>query len=179
VLAVNDNRKRAMARKVASAFGGSLRGKTIAVLGLTFKPDTDDMREAPSIPLMTGLLDMGAKVRAHDPVGMEQARRELPDIEYSDDPYECARGADVIVIVTEWTQFRALDLARLKREMAGSLFVDLRNIYSPQETEVYGFVYEGVGRGASTLQFRPGRVRSDISNGSVDVLSGGSLIEDV
>jgi UDPglucose 6-dehydrogenase len=179
VLAVNDNRKRAMARKVAGAVGGSLRGKTIAVLGLTFKPETDDMREAPSIPLVTGLLDMGAKVRAHDPVGMEQARRELPDIEYSDDPYECARGADVIVIVTEWTQFRALDLARLKREMAGSLFVDLRNIYSPQETEVYGFVYEGVGRGASTLQFRPGRVRSDISNGSVDVLSGGSLIEDV
>ena len=87
VLAVNDNRKRAMARKVSSAVGGSLRGKTVAVLGLTFKPDTDDMREAPSIPLVTGLLDMGAKVRAHDPVGMEQARRELPDIEYCDDPY--------------------------------------------------------------------------------------------
>src|ERR1700759_551 len=92
VLAVNDNRKRAMARKVATAAGGSLRGKTVAVLGLTFKPDTDDMREAPSIPLVTGLLDMGAKVRAHDPVGMEQARRELPDIEYCDDPYACVRG---------------------------------------------------------------------------------------
>ena len=107
-----------MARKVAGAAGGSLRGKTIAVLGLTFKPDTDDMREAPSIPLVTGLLDMGAKVRAHDPVGMEAARRELPDIEYCDDPYECARGADVMVIVTEWAQFRALDLARLKKKMA-------------------------------------------------------------
>src|SRR6266446_8582619 len=104
VLAVNDNRKRAMARKVSNAVGGSLRGKTIAVLGLTFKPDTDDMREAPSIPLVTGLLDMGARVRAHDPVGMEQARRELPDIEYCDDPYECARGADALVLVTEWVQ---------------------------------------------------------------------------
>ena len=97
VLAVNDNRKRAMARKVSNAAGGSLRGKTVAVLGLTFKPDTDDMREAPSIPLVTGLLDMGAKVRAHDPVGMEQARRELPDIEYCDDPYACAHGADAMV----------------------------------------------------------------------------------
>jgi len=117
------------------------------VLGLTFKPDTGDMREAPSIPLVTGLLDMGAKVRAHDPVGMEQARRELPDIEYCDDPYECARGADIMVIVTEWAQFRALDLARLKKEMAGSIVIDLRNIYNPQEMQVCGFIYEGVGRG--------------------------------
>ena len=148
VLGVNDNRKRAMARKVAAAAGGSLRGKTVAVLGLTFKPDTDDMREAPSIPLVTGLLDMGARVRAHDPVGMEQARRELPDIDYCDDPYECARGADIMVIVTEWAQFRALDLARLKKEMAGSIVIDLRNIYNPHEMEVYGFIYEGVGRGA-------------------------------
>src|SRR3977135_10106 len=107
VLSVNDNRKRAMARKVSNAVGSSLRGKTIAVLGLTFKPDTGDMRESPSIPLVTGLLDMGAKVRAHDPVGMEQARKELPDIEYVDDPYACVRGADAMVIVTEWVQFRA------------------------------------------------------------------------
>src|ERR1700722_12094269 len=148
VLAVNDNRKRAMARKVSNAAGGSLRGKTVAVLGLTFKPDTDDMREAPSIPLVTGLLDMGAKVRAHDPVGMEQARRELPDIEYCDDPYACVRGAHVMVIVTEWTQFRALDLDRLKQEMAGSIVIDPRNIYNPQKMEVCGFIYEGVGRGA-------------------------------
>jgi len=151
VLGVNDNRKRAMARKVCSAAGGSLRGKTVAVLGLTFKPDTDDMREAPSIALVTGLLDMGARIRAHDPVGMEQARKELPDIEYSDDPYKCALGADVVVIVTEWAQFRALDLARLKREMAGTSFVDLRNIYSRQEVEAFGFAYEGVGRGASRV----------------------------
>src|ERR671927_1399231 len=113
VQGVNDNRKRAMSRKVANA-AGNLRGKTVAVLGLTFKPDTDDMREAPSIPLVTGLLDMGAKVRAHDPVGMEQAKKELPDIEYCDDPYECVKGADAMVIVTEWVQYRALDLDRIK-----------------------------------------------------------------
>ncbi len=145
VLAVNDNRKRAMARKVAGAAGG-LRGKTIAVLGLTFKPDTDDMREAPSIPLVTGLLDMGAKVRAHDPVGIEQARRELPDIEYCDDPYLCVRGADAMVVVTEWVQYRTLDLERLKRELAQPVVVDLRNIYRPEEMAALGFTYESVGR---------------------------------
>jgi UDPglucose 6-dehydrogenase len=149
MLGVNDNRKRAMARKVSSAVGGTLRGKTVAVLGLTFKPDTDDMREAPSIPLVTGLLDMGAKVRAHDPAGMEQAKKDLPDIEYCADPYECARSTDVVVIVTEWAQFRALDLAHLRRQMSGRIFVDLRNIYSPQEVELHGFIYEGVGRGAA------------------------------
>src|SRR6478736_1102878 len=147
VLAVNDNRKCAMARKVSNAAGGNLRGKIIAVLGLTFKPDTDDMREAPSIPLVTGLLDMGAKVRAHDPVGMEQARRELPDIEYCDDPYTCVRGADALVIVTEWVQFRALDLERVKHEMAQPVVVDLRNIYHPDDMAAHGFVYESVGRG--------------------------------
>jgi UDPglucose 6-dehydrogenase len=148
VTAVNDNRKRAMARKVASALGGALRGKTVAVLGLTFKPDTDDMREAPSIPLVTGLLDMGAKVRAFDPVGMEQARRELPDITYCEDAYSCADGADALVIVTEWVQFRALDLPRLKQAMKQAIVVDLRNIYRPQEMIAHGFVYESVGRGA-------------------------------
>jgi UDPglucose 6-dehydrogenase len=146
VLGVNDNRKRAMARKVVNLAGGSLRGKTVAVLGLTFKPDTDDMREAPSIPLVTGLLDMGAKVRAHDPAGMEQARKELPDIEYCDDPYVCVRGADALVIITEWAQFRALDLKRLKREMAKPVVVDLRNIYRPEDMAALGFIYEGIGR---------------------------------
>src|ERR1700750_1192836 len=146
VLGVNDNRKRAMARKVAIAAGGTLRGKTVAVLGLTFKPDTDDMREAPSIPLVTGLLDMGAKVRAHDPVGMEQARRELPDIEYCDDPYACARGAHALVLVTEWTQYRALDLDRLKDAMAHPVVVDLRNVYRPEDMAAPGFVYDSVGR---------------------------------
>src|SRR6516225_3746299 len=135
-----------IARDVSSAAGGSLRGKTVAVLGLTFKPDTDDMREAPSIPLVTGLLDMGAKVRAHDPVGMEQARKELPEIEYCDDPYLCARGADALVIVTEWVQFRALDLDRLKKEMAQPVLVDLRNIYRQDDMAAHGFLYESVGR---------------------------------
>src|SRR5690242_5605426 len=146
VLSVNDNRKRAMARKVATAVGASLRGKTIAVLGLTFKPDTDDMRESPSIPLVTGLLDMGAKVRAHDPVGMEQARKELPDIEYVDDPYACVKGADAMVVVTEWVQYRTLDLERLKQEMAQPVVIDLRNIYRPDDMEAHGFTYESVGR---------------------------------
>src|ERR1700760_4091323 len=150
VLAVNDNRKRAMARKVATALGGNLRGKTIAVLGLTFKPDTDDMREAPSIPLVTGLLDMGAKVRAHDPVGMEQAKRELPDIEYSDDPYLCARGADALVVVTEWAQYRALDLERLKNELAHPVVVDLRNVYRPEDMAAHGFIYDSIGRPPET-----------------------------
>ncbi|WP_425988877.1 UDP-glucose dehydrogenase family protein [Afipia sp. DC4300-2b1] len=148
VLAVNDNRKRAMARKVSSALGGNLRGKTIGLLGLTFKPDTDDMREAPSIPLVTGLLDLGAKVRAYDPAGMEQAKSELPDITYCEDPYAVAKGADALVIVTEWRQFRALDLKRLKREMANPVMVDLRNIYRRDEMEALGFTYESVGRGA-------------------------------
>ena len=146
VLAVNDNRKRAMARKVAHAVGGNLRGKTIAVLGLTFKPETDDMREAPSIPLVTGLLDMGAKVRAHDPVGIEQAKKELPEIAYYDDPYDCATGADAIVLVTEWVQYRAMDLDRLKEVMAHPVVVDLRNVYRPDEMAAHGFIYESVGR---------------------------------
>src|SRR4029077_3268424 len=145
VLGVNDIRKRAMARKVANAVGTSLRGKTIAVLGLTFKPDTDDMREAPSIPLVTGLLDMGAKVRAHDPAGMEQARKELPEIVYCSDPYLCASGADAIVLVTEWVQYRAMDFERLKGEMRHPIVVDLRNIYRPEEMNAHGFVYESVG----------------------------------
>src|SRR3979409_2001653 len=118
VESVNDTRKRAMARKVAAAFSGVLRGKTVAVLGLTFKPNTDDMREAPSIPLITALQDMGAKVRAFDPVGMEQAKKVLSDVTYCEGPYVCAKGADALVIVTEWEQFRALDFDRLKREMA-------------------------------------------------------------
>jgi UDPglucose 6-dehydrogenase len=137
-----------MARKVVSAVGGSLRGKTVAVLGLTFKPETDDMRDAPSIPLVTGLLDMGAKVRAHDPVGIEQAKKELPDIEYCDDPYVCAKDAHAIVLVTEWVQYRAMDLDRLKEVMAQPVVVDLRNVYRPEEMAERGFIYESVGRPA-------------------------------
>ncbi|MGM5025832.1 UDP-glucose dehydrogenase family protein [Tardiphaga sp. 862_B3_N4_1] len=149
VLTVNDNRKRAMARKVSAALGGNLRGKTVGVLGLTFKPNTDDMREAPSIPLITALQDLGATVQAYDPVGMEQARHELPDITYCDDAYACATGADALVIVTEWEQFRALDLAQVKQKMKQPVIVDLRNIYRPEEMEKAGFTYESVGRGKS------------------------------
>jgi UDPglucose 6-dehydrogenase len=133
VLAVNENRKRAMARKVAAVFGGSLRGKIVGLLGLTFKPNTDDMRESPSIPLVTALQDLGAKIKAYDPEGMEQARSELSDVTYCDGPYSCAEGADALVIVTEWEQFRALDLPRLRREMACPVIVDLRNVYRPEE----------------------------------------------
>ena len=146
VLAVNENRKRAMARKVASVFGGTLRGKTISVLGLTFKPNTDDMRESPSIPLITALQDLGAKIRAYDPEGMEQSKTELSDICYCDGPYSCAETADALVIVTEWEQFRALDLDRLKRTMACPVIVDLRNIYQPEDVIAHGFRYESIGR---------------------------------
>jgi UDPglucose 6-dehydrogenase len=146
VLYVNDNRKRAMARKVANALGGNVYNKTIGVLGLTFKPNTDDMREAPSISLITALIDMGAIVKACDPSGMQQARSELPEIIYCDDPYGVARGANALVIVTEWEQFRALDLKLLKRDMAQPVIVDLRNIYRPEEMAEHGFTYECVGR---------------------------------
>ncbi|MBV8489851.1 MAG: UDP-glucose/GDP-mannose dehydrogenase family protein [Candidatus Eremiobacteraeota bacterium] len=146
VVAVNDNRKRAMARKVSHAFGGKLRGKTVAVLGLTFKPNTDDMRDAPSIPLITALQDMGAKVKAYDPEGMAQAKAILPDVVYCDGAYACAEDADALVIVTEWEQFRALDLERLKDTMAAPIVIDLRNVYRPDEVEKLGFIYESVGR---------------------------------
>jgi UDPglucose 6-dehydrogenase len=148
VIAGNDIRKRAMARKVANACGGSLRGKTIAVLGLTFKPNTDDMREAPSIPLITALHDMGACVRAFDPAGMAQAEPLVPGVIYCDGPYACAEGAHALVIVTEWEQFRALDLDEIKRRMRSPLLVDLRNIYAPDDVERRGFVYFSIGRTA-------------------------------
>ena len=124
VVAVNEARKRAMARKVAAVLGESLRGKIIAVLGLTFKPDTDDMREAPSIALITALQDVGATVRAFDPAGMEQAKKVFSDVIYTDGPYECAEGAEALVIVTEWEQFRALDFKLLKEIMARAVVVD-------------------------------------------------------
>ena len=149
VAAVNDARKRAMARKVAAALGTSLRGKTIAVLGLTFKPNTDDMRDAPSIPLIAALQDMGASVRAYDPVGMEQAKTVLANVSYADDPYTCANQADALVIVTEWEQFRALDLDQLKTLMKSPVIIDLRNIYLPGEMVQRGFTYESVGRPGS------------------------------
>ena len=149
VAAVNDARKRAMARKVAHALGGSLRDTTIAVLGLTFKPDTDDMREAPSIPLITALNDMGAQVRAYDPVGMPHAKQILPEVSYCDSAYSCVQGADAMVLVTEWEQLRALDFPRVKAAMKRPVMVDLRNIYRADEMARYGFTYVSVGRPAN------------------------------
>jgi UDPglucose 6-dehydrogenase len=146
VAAVNDARKRAMARKVSAFFPGSLRGRTIAVLGLTFKPNTDDMREAPSIALITALQDMGARVRAFDPAGMAQAQVLLRNVTYCESAYDCAQDADAVVIATEWEQFRALDLERLRDLMACPVVVDLRNIYRPEEMHRYGFAYACVGR---------------------------------
>ncbi|MBY0144157.1 UDP-glucose/GDP-mannose dehydrogenase family protein, partial [Methylorubrum populi] len=138
VVAVNDQRKRAMARKVIAACGGSVRGKRVALLGLTFKPNTDDMRDAPSLSIIAGLQDAGARIVAYDPEGMEQARPLLQGVAYAEDAYACAEGADALVIVTEWNAFRALDLARLKALMAAPVLVDLRNVYAPAEVERHG-----------------------------------------
>jgi UDPglucose 6-dehydrogenase len=145
VAAVNEQRKRGMAKKVIAACGGSVRGKTIALLGLAFKPNTDDMRDAPSLAIVTALEDAGAKVRAHDPAGMDQARAQLPNVTLCADPYECARGAEALVIVTEWDAFRALDFKRLAELMASPSIVDLRNVYRPEDVRRRGFRYVGVG----------------------------------
>ena len=146
VSAVNEQRKRAMARKVVQALGGSVRGKTVAVLGLTFKPNTDDTRDSPAIPLITALHDLGATVRGYDPAGMEQAKPLLPDVHYCQSAYSAAQGADAVVIATEWEQFRALDLPRLKQIMARPVVVDLRNIYRRDEMVRHGFTYVAVGQ---------------------------------
>lgn len=150
VVAVNDQRKRAMARKVIKACGGSVRGKTIALLGLTFKPNTDDMRDAPALAIVAGLQDAGAVIRAYDPEGMEQARILMPAVDYAENAYACAEGADAVVIVTEWNAFRALDLDRLRQAMssgeAAPVLIDLRNIYDPASAARHGFTYCGVGR---------------------------------
>ena len=145
VVAVNDQRKRAAARKVAAALGGNLRGKTVALLGLTFKPNTDDMRDAPSISIITALQDMGANVRAYDPVGIEQAKALFSDVTYASNAYDCATAADAVVVVTEWEQFRGLDLAKLKRVMNQPVMIDLRRIYRPEDAAKHGFRYHAVG----------------------------------
>jgi UDPglucose 6-dehydrogenase len=148
VVQVNEARKRAMGRKVLKAMGGDPRGRTVAVLGLTFKPNTDDMREAPSLSIIRALQDAGCKIRAHDPEGEEQARELLTDVTFADDAYEAARGADAVALVTEWDEYRGLDLKRLADAMATPVFVDLRNVYQRSEAEAAGFSYEAVGRGA-------------------------------
>ena len=146
VVAVNDERKRAMAAKVIAACGGDVNGKTVAVLGLTFKPNTDDMREAPSLAIIAALQEAGATVRAHDPEGMEQARAFLKDVTYTQTPYDCATGADALVIVTEWDAYRALDLDWIKDRLNAPVVVDLRNIYPPDDMHRRGFAYTSVGR---------------------------------
>ncbi|MGK6353944.1 UDP-glucose dehydrogenase family protein [Sphingomonas sp. DT-207] len=150
-VAVNDTRKRAMGRKIIAACEGSVRGKKIAVLGLTFKPNTDDMRDAPSLAVIQALEDAGASVSAFDPEGMAAARPLLPNVEFATSPYEAAEGAAALVIVTEWDAFRALDLTQLRKRMAGPALVDLRNIYRPEAVEAAGFAYTGVGRGTLAL----------------------------
>jgi UDPglucose 6-dehydrogenase len=145
VAAVNEQRKRGMAKKVIAACGGSVRGKTIALLGLAFKPNTDDMRDAPSLAIVTALQDAGAKLRAYDPASMDQARELLTDVEFCTDPYDCAQGAEALVIVTEWDSFRALDLKRIAGVMASPSIVDLRNVYRADDVRRRGFRYVGVG----------------------------------
>ena len=146
IIAINEQRKRAMARKIIAACGGRIRGHTIAVLGLTFKPDTDDMRESPAVAIIAALQDAGAKVRAYDPQGMSQSRAILPSIAYAEDAYRCMEGADALVIMTEWEAFRGLDLARVKALLKRPIVVDLRNIYRPEEMARHGFTYVSVGR---------------------------------
>jgi nucleotide sugar dehydrogenase len=146
VVAVNDERKKRMADKVVAACGGSVAGKVVAVLGLTFKPNTDDMRDSPSLDIVPALKEAGATVRAFDPEGMEEARKLLPDIEYKDDAYATLAGADCLVIVTEWNEFRALDIGRIKSLLTAPVVVDLRNVWDPAEMREAGFTYVSIGR---------------------------------
>ena len=142
---INDARKKAMSAKVAKALDGDLAGKTVGVLGLTFKPNTDDMRDAPALDILPALQALGAKVQAYDPEG-EEAKHMLKDVDFKSDAYEAAAGADVLVIITEWDQFRALDLDRIKGLMKTPTLVDLRNIYKPEDLRSRGFKYASIGR---------------------------------
>jgi UDPglucose 6-dehydrogenase len=145
-IAVNDMRKRTIARKVIGALGGSVRAKRIAVLGVTFKPNTDDIRDAPALSIIQALQDGGARIAAYDPEGMTAAGAVVKSVEWATDPYACATDADALVIVTEWDAFRALDFGRLKSLMNRRVLVDLRNIYRKHELAEHGFHYVSVGR---------------------------------
>ena len=152
VVAVNERIKKRAAEKVEEAVEGELRGRTIAVLGLSFKPGTDDIRESPAIDLVRSLAGRGARVRAYDPVSMKNAREVLPDtVDYCEDAYDAARGADVLVLATEWNEFRVLDLDRLRQTLAAPVIVDLRNVWDPSKVKEQGFTYYGVGRGAAEM----------------------------
>ena len=145
---VNDDRKASMVERVERAVGGYLKGKKVAVLGLAFKPNTDDMRDAPSIPLVNALVERGAEVSAFDPVAREQAEKVFSGIEFASDAYAAAAGADVLVIVTEWDEFRALDLEKVAESLRGKVLVALRNVYDPAEVAEAGLAHFGIGRGA-------------------------------
>jgi UDPglucose 6-dehydrogenase len=143
---VNDRRKAAMAERIIAACGGAVAGKTIGVLGLTFKPNTDDMRDAPSLVIVPALQAAGARIQAYDPEGMQEAQKLLPDIRYVDGPYAVAQGADALVLLTEWNQFRGLDLERLGATMVSRTLIDLRNVYAPSSVKAAGWAYQSVGR---------------------------------
>ncbi len=146
VLSVNEKQRTRMVDKVKAVMGGDLNGKVLGVLGLSFKPNTDDMRDAPSVSIIEGLRNLGAKIKAYDPVAMDEARLVMPDIEYSDGAYSCAEGADALVIMTEWNQFRILDLQKLKHSLNSPVVIDLRNVYDPERMRSEGFRYVCVGR---------------------------------
>ncbi len=146
VLRVNDDIKQRMVAKIVEAAGGSVKGKSVAILGLAFKPETDDMRDSPTIPIIKGLQKGGATVRAYDPQAMANSRAIFDNVKYCDDAYETAKGADVLVIATEWNEFRALNLDRIKREMQQPVLVDLRNVYEPKRVRALGFHYTSIGR---------------------------------
>ena len=146
VAAVNEQRKRGMAKRIIALAGGDVRGKTVAILGLTFKPNTDDVRDSPAIAIIQALQDAGARIRAFDPEGMDQARQVLNDVDYASNPYDCLAGADVAALVTEWDAFRALDMDRVKAVMKTPAIADLRNVYQPEEMARRGFEYVSIGR---------------------------------
>jgi len=154
VLAINDQRKRGMADRVVAACGGTVAGKTIGVLGLTFKPNTDDMRDSPSLSILPALIEAGATIRAFDPEGTAEARKVLPDLDYCGDAYQAIEGADAVVLLTEWNEFRALDLTRVRDLLRKPVVVDLRNIYQPEDMAEAGFTYHSVGR--TTTEPTPG-----------------------
>ncbi len=151
VVAVNDSRKKSMAGRIVRACGGSVAGKTIAVLGVTFKPNTDDMRESPSLDILPALMADGAEIRAYDPKGMDEARELIPGVTWCDSPYDAMTGADAMVILTEWNEFRLLDLRRMRQLLRSPVMIDLRNIYDPKEMANAGFFYTSIGRPYSVV----------------------------
>ena len=149
VVGVNENRKLRMADKVIKACGGSVKSKTLAILGLTFKPNTDDMRDSPSLAIIPALQAAGATIRAYDPEGMEEAKKLLKDVVFCENAYETMEGSAALVLVTEWNEFRALDLERVKSLLQSPTLIDLRNVYKPEEMAAQGFYYTSIGRAAT------------------------------